>query len=154
LILGIAVWVKFGNEVLLQQKILQRGEVKIVYFEPFKGWLKNKEFVKDALRRIMKENIEFCTDTRLHFREIVREIFGIPGKGTAVRYHFVVEVPYNVNILRENVRLIGEKDLEKVKKMNEKGKNFQKDIILFDNDYNVLLQIFPSFLFFKIAIFI
>jgi len=140
-ILGIAIWIRFPNkEVLLQQRIFQRGEFKIIYFEPLKEWVKNKEFVEDALKRIIKENIEFYGKIKLSFHQIEKEFFDIPGKGSAVRYHFLVDFPYEVD-LKEDMRLIERRDLRKIKKMSEKGKNFEKDIILFDNDYKILLKI-------------
>jgi hypothetical protein len=141
-ILGIAIWIRFPNEeVLLQQKIFQKGKIKIIYFEPLKGWVGTNEFTEEALKRLIKENVGFYGKMKLSFRQIKREFFGIPGKGTAVRYHFLVDFPYEVD-LKENVQLIGREDLKKIKRMSEKGKNFQRDIILFDNDYKVLFKIF------------
>lgn len=144
MILGIAIWISFPNgEVLLKQNIYQGKKQNICYYQPIKGWVANRESVKEAIRRLMQENIEVNFESlKLHFKEIKREYFSIIGKGLAVRYHFLVQLPFEINIKTNTVRLIGFQDLPKIKKMSQKRKDLEKDIIVFDEDYQVLLEIF------------
>jgi hypothetical protein len=140
MIIGIALWVKFLNgEVLLKQNIYQSKKGNIIYYEPIKEWVKSKEGFEEAIKRIIKENFQFNQNIRLHFEEIKRKYFGISNKGSAVRYHLQVALPWEIDIKVKAVRLIGFQDLLKIKKMSKKGSG---EIIMFDEDYQILLKLF------------
>ncbi|KPJ57459.1 hypothetical protein AMJ49_00820 [Parcubacteria bacterium DG_74_2] len=146
--LGIAIWlVTPEKKVLLQQKISEKYGRKIIYYQPFKNWVKSNEFVKDAIIQTIREGFgeRFADSYRFpQLHGIKRINFGIVGKGTATRYHFIGQATYQqldfINPEIE-VRFVGKEDLSKIKKLDDFNKDSKKDIILFEEDYEILLKI-------------
>ena len=146
--LGIAIWFVTPNrEVLLQQKISEKWGRKIIYYQPIEGWVNPKERVIDKIRSLIREEFGEAFVLRsptIRLTQIRKINFTILSKGAATRYHFLGQIAYQQLDIdpKSEIRFVGIEDLPRIKKLGDSNKDLTKNIVLFKEDYEILLEIF------------
>lgn len=146
--LGIAIWlITPEKKVLLQQKRLEKSREEITYYQPIEGWVGSNERVEERKRSLIKEEFGEAFVHQYPTRQLteIRKInFPIIGTGMAIRHHFLGPLTaQQLAIISsfEKFRLVGKKDLPKIKKLSETDKDPKEDIALFKENWEILLDI-------------
>ncbi len=147
-LLGIAIWlVTSDRKVLLQQKNLRNTRIEI--FQPIEGWVGSSELTDDRKKSLISEEFGEAFGRQYSIRQLteIRKVpFLVIGQGMATRHHFLGQITDQqlAVIPSEKFRLVGKEDLPKIKKLSENNKDPKKDIVLFKQDYEILLGIFGT----------
>ena len=152
----VVLWVittsdaKSSGEILLLQDIWRKENKKILFYRPLRGWVRKNERVIQGVRRILREHI-VAQRTEINF--LGKKEKGIDGIGRISECHYLIKIQYPFEIIsKSEIRLVSSADLPKIKKVSFKNLD---QILLFEEDYNILIKLLTSsFLFFKIAIFV
>jgi hypothetical protein len=140
---AIALWLMTPSEkVLLKTKHSEKYGLEIN--QPLKAWQKKNESKQGAIRRLLKEELGGSIPNKLlhfHFSEQVREEPFVVGSKTAIRTHYFCKMSIQPFTGDLQIIFVGREDWLRLRTIIDPDKNPEKDIILYDFDYEMLSEI-------------
>ena len=145
---GFAIWIKTKEEKVL----LQRDKNATKYqrknlFGPLKEWVSREEYYTHQLSRMVHETMaKLGMECKLQFSKepIEKEEIGPDERRKITRYHFLCQIIETdtslTSISHPDFLLVGKKDLSQIKEHRKTPRNSKNKIILFDKDYQILIE--------------